>query len=100
MPLRGIFLAWLIGLTVFAAATIVSISRLSRRRLEVVPSSWSIASIVPDDALILPHSATPRGWNFRERYDENLFLRHQLDIALKRNSQLLILVNFPRPTLR
>src|SRR5262245_21990149 len=26
----------------------------------------AIASIAPDDALILPHRANPRGWNFRE----------------------------------
>src|SRR5262249_22491111 len=26
-----------------------------------VPSSWRIASIAPDNALILPHRATPRG---------------------------------------
>jgi hypothetical protein len=26
-----------------------------------------MASIAPDDALILPHRANPRGWNFRER---------------------------------
>src|ERR1700746_3123853 len=29
--------------------------------------SWRTASIVPDDAMILPHRANPVGWNFRER---------------------------------
>jgi hypothetical protein len=29
-----------------------------------VPSSWRIASFAPDDALILPHRATPAGSNF------------------------------------
>jgi hypothetical protein len=28
-----------------------------------------MASIASDDALILPHRANPRGWNFRERQD-------------------------------
>jgi hypothetical protein len=33
----------------------------------IVPSTWRIASIVPDDALILPHRANPAGSDFRER---------------------------------
>ncbi|SRR6266478_641785 len=31
-----------------------------------------MASIVADDALILPHRANPRGWNFRERQDQSV----------------------------
>jgi hypothetical protein len=29
-----------------------------------------MASIAPDDALILPHRANPDGWDFRERQVE------------------------------
>jgi hypothetical protein len=32
-----------------------------------------MASIVSDDALILPHRANPRGWNFRERQASLLY---------------------------
>ena len=32
-----------------------------------VASSWMIANIAFDDALILPHRANPAGLNFRER---------------------------------
>jgi hypothetical protein len=32
-----------------------------------LPNSRRNASIASDDALILPHRANPRGWNFRER---------------------------------
>jgi hypothetical protein len=28
-----------------------------------VVSKWRIASIAPDNALILPHRANPAGWN-------------------------------------
>ena len=37
-----------------------------------VPSSRRIASIAPDDELILPHRANPRGWNFWERQSPSL----------------------------
>ncbi len=29
-------------------------------------SEWTIATIISDDVLILPHRANPVGWNFRE----------------------------------
>src|SRR5262245_28760287 len=32
-----------------------------------VPSKWRMASITPDDAMILRDRANPPGWNFRER---------------------------------
>jgi hypothetical protein len=38
-----------------------------------IPIECRTASIVSDDALILPHPANPRGWDFRERHaDEAL----------------------------
>jgi hypothetical protein len=32
-----------------------------------VPSEWRMSSIASDDALIPPHRANPREWDFRER---------------------------------
>jgi hypothetical protein len=32
-------------------------------------SEWTIATIISDDVLILPHRANPVGWNFREPQD-------------------------------
>jgi hypothetical protein len=46
-----------------------------------VPSRWRMASIAPDDALILPHRANPHGWDFRERqvqYHENRRVRRSI----------------------
>jgi len=36
-----------------------------------IPSKWTIASIISDDALILPHRANPVGWNFRESQQQH-----------------------------
>ncbi len=33
-------------------------------------SEWTIATIISDDVLILPHRANPVGWNFREPQDD------------------------------